>query len=448
METESLKQPYSLEAEQSLLGSVIIDPPSMNEIVSAVQPKYFFLPLHRMIFSCLMAMFETARPIDAVTLLDEMKKSPEYDDSAGRQYILQLADSVPTSRHIKSYAKIVRDKYYLRTLIDVSGQTIEEASDAASDAETVIDAAEQRIMNIRGGRSGELKPIREIIGQTMDYLGKISGDDKSEFLGIPTGFSTLDNVLTGLHRSDMIIVAARPGIGKSSFAMNVAQNVAKQNKAVVVFSLEMSADQLITRMLSTEALIDNKKLRSGEFKNDDWSRIVAAVSALYNIPMYIDDSADITVPEMKAKLRRVKNLGLVIVDYLQLMTGTRRTDSRVNEVAEITRGLKIMAKELNVPLIALSQMSRDVDKRKGENSTPVLSDLRESGSIEQDADIVIFLHPENAHLSPEERPESIDMKVLVEKNRHGERAALRFKYVGKYTKFTPVTEIYTGDEPY
>lgn len=448
METESVKQPYSLEAEQSLLGSIIIDPPSLNEVVSTIQPPYFFLQLHRTIYSCLMGMFETARPIDAVTLLDELKKTPDYDETTGKQYILQLAESVPTSRHIKTYANIVRDKYYLRSLIEASNITIDEASDAATEAEMVIDAAEQRIMNIRGGRSNELKPIREVISQTMEYLGKLSGEDKSEFMGIPTGFSTLDNVLTGLHKSDMIIVAARPGIGKSSFAMNVAQNVAKQGKPVVVFSLEMSADQLISRMLSTEALIDNKKLRSGEFKPDDWTRLVAAVSSLYNVPMYIDDSADISVSKMKAKLRRVKDLGLVIIDYLQLMNGSKRTDSRVNEVAEITRGLKIMAKELNVPLIVLSQMSRDVEKRKGENSTPVLSDLRESGSIEQDADIVIFLHPENNTLTAEERPESIDMKILVEKNRHGERAALKFKYTGKYTKFTPMTDAFDGTEPF
>lgn len=448
METESVKQPYSLEAEQSLLGSIIIDPPSLNEVVSTIQPPYFFLQLHRTIYSCLMGMFETARPIDAVTLLDELKKTPDYDETTGKQYILQLAESVPTSRHIKTYANIVRDKYYLRSLIEASNITIDEASDASTEAEMVIDAAEQRIMNIRGGRSNELKPIREVISQTMEYLGKLSGEDKSEFMGIPTGFSTLDNVLTGLHKSDMIIVAARPGIGKSSFAMNVAQNVAKQGKPVVVFSLEMSADQLISRMLSTEALIDNKKLRSGEFKPDDWTRLVAAVSSLYNVPMYIDDSADISVSKMKAKLRRVKDLGLVIIDYLQLMNGSKRTDSRVNEVAEITRGLKIMAKELNVPLIVLSQMSRDVEKRKGENSTPVLSDLRESGSIEQDADIVIFLHPENNTLTAEERPESIDMKILVEKNRHGERAALKFKYTGKYTKFTPMTDAFDGTEPF
>ena len=448
METESSRQPYSMEAEQSVLGSIIIDPPSINEAVGLLQPSYFYLPLHRTIYSCLIGMFETNKPIDAVTLMDELKKSPDYDEATGKQYILQLAQTVPTSRHIKSYATIIRDRYYLRALIDASRQSIDEANDASTEAESVIDAAEQRIMNIRGGQSTELKPIREVIGQTMDTLGKLSGDEKSEFMGIPTGFSTLDNVLTGLHKSDMIVLAARPGIGKSSFAMNVAQNVAKQGKTVVVFNLEMSADQLVSRMLSTEALIDNKKLRSGEFKNDDWNRLVAAVSSLYNIPMYIDDSAGITVPEMKAKLRRVKDLGFVVVDYLQLMTGTKRTDSRVNEVAEITRGLKIMAKELNVPFMVLSQMSRDVEKRKGENSTPVLSDLRESGSIEQDADIVIFLHPEGNQLSAEERPESIDMKVLVEKNRHGERAALRFKYTGKYTKFTPVTDAFDGDEPF
>ena len=446
MDIQDQKQPYSLEAEQSVLGSIIIDASSISEVISILQPSYFYLAQHRAIYSCLVGMFDMGKQIDAVTLLDEMQKSPDFDEVNSRQYILQLAESVPTSRHIKSYATIIRDRYYLRALIEASSIAIDEASDASTDAETVIDAAEQRIMNIRSGKSMELKPLSELIGVAMDRLSKMADEEnKEEFVGLPTGFSTLDSTLTGLHKGNLIILAARPGIGKSAFSMNIAQNVAKQGKAVAVFSLEMSGEEIIQRTLSTEALIDNKLLRSGEIKPDDWTRIAAAVSALYSIPLYIDDSAGITVPEMKAKLRRIKNLGLVVIDYLQLMNSAKRTENRVTEVADITRSIKIMAKELNVPIIALSQMSRESDKRKGENSMPMLSDLRESGSIEQDADVVIFLHQENRNQA-DEQPESIDINVIIAKNRHGERKKLRFKFAGKYTRFSAVTDDYSDDQ--
>ena len=446
MDNQDLKQPYSLEAEQSVLGSIIIDSASINEVVSILQPNYFFLAQHRTIYSCLVAMFDLGKQIDAVTLLDEMQKSPDFDEVNSRQYIFQLAESVPTSRHIKSYATIIRDRYYLRALIEASKIAIDDASEASTDAETVIDAAEQRIMNIRSGKSMELKPLNELISSAMDRLSKMADDEtKEEFVGLPTGFSTLDSTLTGLHKGNLIILAARPGIGKSAFSMNIAQNVAKQGKSVAVFSLEMSGEEIIQRILSTEALIDNKMLRKGEIKPDDWTRIAAAVSSLYNIPLFIDDSAGITVPEMKAKLRRIKNLGLVVIDYLQLMNSAKKTDNRVTEVADITRSIKIMAKELNVPIIALSQMSRESDKRKGENALPILSDLRESGSIEQDADVVIFLHQENRNQA-EEQPESLDVNVIIAKNRHGERKKLKFKFAGKYTRFSAVTDDFSDDQ--
>ena len=446
MDNQDLKQPYSLEAEQSVLGSIIIDSASINEVVSILQPNYFFLAQHRTIYSCLVAMFDLGKQIDAVTLLDEMQKSPDFDEVNSRQYIFQLAESVPTSRHIKSYATIIRDRYYLRALIEASKIAIDDASEASTDAETVIDAAEQRIMNIRSGKSMELKPLNELISSAMDRLSKMADDEtKDEFVGLPTGFSTLDSTLTGLHKGNLIILAARPGIGKSAFSMNIAQNVAKQGKSVAVFSLEMSGEEIIQRILSTEALIDNKMLRKGEIKPDDWTRIAAAVSSLYNIPLFIDDSAGITVPEMKAKLRRIKNLGLVVIDYLQLMNSAKKTDNRVTEVADITRSIKIMAKELNVPIIALSQMSRESDKRKGENALPILSDLRESGSIEQDADVVIFLHQENRNQA-EEQPESLDVNVIIAKNRHGERKKLKFKFAGKYTRFSAVTDDFSDDQ--
>lgn len=439
MDFEGIKQPYSLEAEQSVLGAVIIDPPAIESIVGIVQPQHFYLPQHQTIFSKMLLMFELGKPIDAVTLLEEIKKSDEYDDASGKQYILQLASIVPTSRHIESYAKIVRDKFYLRSIIEASRTTIEDASEATTEAETIIDAAEQRILDIRSGKSTELRPVKDVITETMDRISKLASADSAQYAGLSTGFATLDRVITGLNRSDLIILAARPGVGKTSFALNIAQNVALgSGKNVVMFSLEMSSDQLVSRMLSTESLVDSQKMRTGDISPDEWTRLASAVSNLYNIPMYVDDSAGITVTEMKAKLRRIKDVGLVVVDYLQLLTSSRRSESRVNEVSEITRNLKVMAKELDVPLLVLSQLSRDVEKRKGENTTPMLSDLRESGSIEQDADIVIFLHRDSAGDNPEDRPDILDIKVIVAKNRHGGTTALPFKFTGRFTKFSSV----------
>lgn len=439
MDLDSVKLPYSMEAEQSVIGSILIDPASIERVIGIVQPSNFYIPQHKSIFQHMLLMFELGRPIDAVTLLEELKKSGDYDETSGKQYLLQLANIVPTSRHITTYAEIVRDKYFLRSLIDVSRDTIADATEATTDAETVIDAAEQRILGIRSGKNTDLRSIQEVLTQTMDHLSRISGDDKKEFAGLSTGFSSLDNVTTGLNKSDLIILAARPGVGKTAFALNIAENVAKtSNKAVVMFSLEMSAEQLALRMLSTEALVDSMKMRNGDISSDEWQRLAGAVTNLYNLPIFIDDNAGITAGEMKAKLRKVKNLGLVVVDYLQLMSGGKMGDSRVNVVSEITRSLKIMAKDLNVPLIVLSQLSRDVEKRKGEGGTPVLSDLRESGSIEQDADIVVFLHQDKVPNDIDSKPDILEMKVIIAKNRHGNTYTLPFCFTGKFTKFTAV----------
>lgn len=446
MELDSVKLPYSMEAEQSVIGSILIEPSSLEKVIGIIQPNYFYIPQHKTIFQHMLFMLELGRQIDAVTILEELKKTGEYDEASGKQYLLQLANIVPTARHIVTYAEIVRDKFFLRSLIDVSRDTIADAIDATTDAENVIDAAEQRILNIRSGRNTDLKPIQQVLTATMDHLGRISGEDKKEFAGLPTGFSSLDTVTTGLNKSDLIILAARPGVGKTAFALNIAENVAKSSKkAVVIFSLEMSAEQLALRMLSTEALVDSMKMRNGDISSDEWMRLAGAVSSLYELPIFIDDNAGITVGEMKAKLRKVKNLGLVVVDYLQLMSGGKSGESRVNVVSDITRGLKIMAKDLNVPLVVLSQLSRDVEKRKGEGGTPVLSDLRESGSIEQDADIVIFLHQDKVSNEIDEKPDILEMKVIVAKNRHGNTYTLPFCFTGKFTKFSAVDNFHSEE---
>ena len=307
-----------------------------------------------------------------------------------------------------------------------------------------LKALEQKIYDIRQGRNIQgLIPIGDAISEAYDRLGKIAGPDKEKYIGARTGFTYLDAITSGLNKSDLIIIAARPGMGKTSFAMNIATNVARHSdKDVVVFNLEMSREQLATRLLSTEALVDSNCLRNGRISGDDWVRLATSAGYLSGLPLYIDDTASMTVPQMKAKLRRTKNLGLVIIDYLQLMESTTKSDNRVVVISEITRQLKVMAKELNVPVILLSQLSRSVESRT--DKRPMLSDLRESGSIEQDADIVLFLY-RDAYYNKESTRQNIS-ECRVEKNRHGETGTVELIWDGQYTRFSN-PDFHTETEP-
>lgn len=439
---EGLSVPYSLEAEQSVLGAILIDPASITEVLEYIKTEYFYLPQHREIFTVMVQMFSDSTAIDFVTLLERLKTEGVYDDAGGKAYLMQLAQMVPSVANVGAYARIVQEKYFLRSLINASKEIISAASEEGDEARIIIDAAEQKIYDIRQGKSTEgLRHIKDIIIETYDRLHQLSSEDKNKYLGVPTGFSELDRMITGLNRSDLLLLAARPAMGKSAFALNIAQNVAAKGEKVAFFSLEMTREQNVSRLLSGEAMVDNRSLRTGELNADDWVRLAQAADDLSKCQMYFDDTSGITVPEMKAKCRRVRNLGLVVIDYLQLMSSGRRIENRVQEVSEITRSLKIMAKDLNVPVLTLSQLSRGTEARQGHR--PQLSDLRESGSIEQDADIVMFLYRDEYYEQSEENHNKAT--CIVAKNRHGSVGDIPLHWDGAHTKFTS-QELYR-DEP-
>ena len=425
--------PYSLEAEQSVLGSILIDPAVMSQVLDYLKPEYFYLSQHRGIFTTMHRMFSGSKVIDFVTLLDELKAEGLYDDAGGKAYLLQLAEMVPSVANVHAYAKIVQEKYFLRSLISVSKEIIASAQEEADDVQTVVDAAEQKIYDIRQDKQNDgLRHVKDVILSTYDRLGRVNGDDKEKYKSISSGFSELDRYISGLNRSDLILLAARPAMGKSAFALNIAQNVAKNGGTVAVFSLEMTREQNVERMLSVQSRIESHVLRAGELTADDWVRLAAASDTLSKCELYLDDTSGITVPEIKARCRRLRGLDLVVIDYLQLLSSGRRIENRVQEVSEITRNLKIMAKDLNVPLLCLSQLSRGTEAAG--NHRPQLSHLRESGSIEQDADIVLFLYREDYY---NENGENHNQATcIVGKNRHGALGDIQLHWDGAHTEFT------------
>ena len=427
--------PHSIEAEQSVLGSILYDPNVLAVVLEKIKPEYLFLEQHRQLFSIMVRQFSDGSTSDIVTVLNEALAMKIFDtEQEGKHYLASMVQSVPSVSNVEDYCNIVAEKYYARTLAATAQQILSDIASGGYSASSLLDSAEQKIYDIRQGRDTTgLTPLNDVVYGAYDQLAKITGPDKEKYLGARTGFTKLDTYTTGLNRSDLIILAARPAMGKTSFAMNIALNVArKTEKQVAVFSLEMSKEQLATRLLSTEALVDSKKLRSGLLEKDDWMRLASSADTLCRMPMLIDDTPGITVQQMKAKLRRVKNLGLVVIDYLQLMNSTLKTDNRVVIISEITRQLKIMAKELDVPIILLSQLSRGPESRT--DKRPMLSDLRESGSIEQDADIVMFLY-RDAYYNPTTCTSPNVSECIVAKNRHGEVGTVEMVWDGQFTRF-------------
>lgn len=427
--------PHSIEAEQSVLGAIISDPQVLSDVIELIKPEYFYNDQHKALYSIMLQMNSMSLPVDIVTVLNEAEKQHIFESPAeGRRYLAEIGNLLPSTANIESYCKIVADKYFLRSLSYVARTILEEVQSGEQNAQLLLDAAEQKIYDIRQGRDVRgLVPLSEAISEAYDRLGKISGPDKEKYVGARTGFTLLDSITSGLNKSDLIIIAARPGMGKTSFAMNIATNVARRaEKEVVTFNLEMSKEQIATRILSTEALVESNTLRNGRISGDDWVKLATSAGYLSTLPLYIDDTASMTVQKMKAKLRRTKNLGLVIIDYLQLMESTSKSDNRVTVISEITRQLKVMAKELNVPVILLSQLSRAVESRT--DKRPMLSDLRESGSIEQDADIVLFLY-RDAYYNKESQRQNIS-ECIVAKNRHGETGTVELIWDGQYTRFS------------
>ncbi len=427
--------PRSIEAEQSILGAVLADPSVLPLVVEKIKPEYFYGQQHRSLYSIIMRMFTGGANADIITVLNEAEKLHIFENAAeGRRYLANLAEILPSTANIESYCRIVAEKYYIRSLSYAARSILQDVQSGEHNAQILLDSAEQKIYDIREGRNVQgLVPISDAVAEAYDKIGKIAGPDKDKYIGARTGFTYLDSITSGLNKSDLIILAARPAMGKTSFAMNIATNVARRSeKDVVIFNLEMSKDQLATRMLSTEALVDSNSLRNGRISTDDWVRLATSAGYLSNLSLYIDDTASMTVPQMKAKLRRTKNLGLVVIDYLQLMDSTSKSDNRVVVISEITRQLKVMAKELNVPVILLSQLSRGVESRT--DKRPMLSDLRESGSIEQDADIVLFLY-RDAYYNKESTRQNIS-ECIVAKNRHGETGTVELIWDGQYTRFS------------
>lgn len=430
--------PFSLEAEQTVLGALLLNTETLSTVMEYLKPESFYKEQHREIYSIIIRMFSNGGSPDLITVINETVSCGVFETSAmAKAYLKGIIENVPTVSNIRSYAKIVEEKYLLRSLIQVAAEIMDNAQSGQDEAKTILDNAEQKIYDIRQGRDiSGLTRIDDVILSSFDRLEQISGPDRESFLGNKTGFSQLDAVTSGLNKSDLLIVAARPGMGKSAFALNIAVNMCKSaKKAVVIFSLEMGKEQLVTRMLSSESLVNNSVLRNGRLTHEDWSKLAAGAESLSSLPIFLDDTAGISVPQMKAKLRRVKNLGLVIIDYLQLMEGSKKAaGNRVQEVSEITRQLKLMAKELNVPVMTLSQLNRGVEGRT--DRRPMMSDLRESGSIEQDADIIMFLYRQGYY--EKENPDQSTSECIVAKNRHGETGKVYLAWNGEYTLFRSI----------
>ena len=431
------KLPFSMPAEQSLLGSVLIDPASLTEVAGLINAEDFYLTEHKQIYLAMLELFRANNEIDVVTLIDMLVVKGIYDKSGGEDYIRTLTEAVPDALNVKDYARIVKEKSVLRQLIAACAEISESAYSEQESVSGVLDHAQNLIFQIAQGRDTKnFRHIREVLGDVYGHLHELN-TNREATRGTQTGFSALDRVLAGLGKSDLVLVGARPGMGKTSFALNIATNVAKQTKKkVCIFSLEMSAEQLVNRVLSSEALVNSYALRTGELSPEDWEHLAVAAGELAGCDILIDDSSGLTVTAMKAKLRRVQNLGMVIIDYLGLMQGDHHTDNRVQEISEITRSLKILAKELMVPVICCAQLSRGPESRT--DKKPMLSDLRDSGSIEQDADTVIFLYRSEYYKTGEANQDTSVAEVIIAKNRHGSTGTVNMGWNGQFTKFITI----------
>ncbi len=431
----SRQPPHSLEAEQSVLGSILIDSRCVADIIGILKPEDFYLQQNREIFEAVYSMFNFSQTIDPVTVLDKMREMGVYHDNS-RDYILQLMEITPTAANAARYAGIVRDKSMLRGLAQAAVDISETVQSQVGTPAEMLESAEKKIYALRKGERGDsLEHVGTVLHKVFDRLTELSQSD-SLIPGLSSGLRDLDMKINGLNKSDLILVAARPAMGKSAFALNIGVNVAKKyNKTVAIFNLEMSKEQLVMRLLANESFVELQKLATGKLSDEEWGKLSMAASALSQTDIRIDDNPSVTVADINAKCRRLDNLGLVIIDYLQLMQGSgygKGGDNRVTIVGEISRALKIMAKELNIPVICLSQLSRAVESRT--DKRPILSDLRESGAIEQDADSVMFLYRDEYY--NENTEEKGIAECIVAKNRHGETGTVKLQWIGQYQMFS------------
>lgn len=443
MELSSHKvPPQNIEAEQSVLGGILIENEALNKVVEILSPDDFYRDSHRKIFNALIDLSERDEPADLITLTNELRKRDQLEAVGGATYLASLIDAVPTAANIEYYAKIVREKAILRKLIETSTEIITQSYQDRSDVETFLDEAEKSIFEITERR---VKPsfysIREVIKTSLDAITKLY-EKKELITGVPSGFKDLDRMTAGFQPSDLIIVAGRPSMGKTAFCLNIAQYAAVERKIpVALFSLEMSKEQLVLRMLCAQSEVEGTRLRTGFLQESDWTKLTLAAGTLYEAPIFIDDTAALSVLELRAKARRLKaehQLGLIVIDYLQLMKGRAKAESRQQEISEISRSLKALAKELNLPVIAVSQLSRKPEERHG--NRPQLSDLRESGAIEQDADLILFVFREEVYNRTEENQGKAE--IIIGKQRNGPIGKVDLAFIDKLTAFK---NLYRGE---
>ena len=432
--------PHDIEAEQAVIGSMLTDKDAVMEAVEVLKPESFYREDNKLIFTAIVNLYNKSEPIDLVTVKDELFSMGSFEKVGGFEYLVTLPDKVPTTANVQKYIKIVEEKWTLRNLIKTANEIIDLGYNPTEDVEDIMAGAEKKIFDIIQKNSQKTyTPINEVLVESFTKLEELY-NRKSKITGVPTGFSDFDNMTAGLQGSDLILIAARPAMGKTAFALNIAAHAAiRENVPVALFSLEMSKDQLVNRILCMEAMVDSNKVRTGKLEEDDWNKLAGVVGPISDSGIYIDDTPGISIMEIRTKCRKLKmekDIGLIVIDYIQLIQGSsnRKNGSREQEIAEISRTLKILAKELNVPVVALSQLSRAVEQRP--DHRPMLSDLRESGSIEQDADIVIFLYRDD-YYNPDSEDKDI-AEVIIAKHRAGSTGTVELLWLGNYTKFANI----------
>ena len=436
--------PHDIEAEQAVLGSCLTDKDAVMEAVEKLKPESFYREDSKLIFEAIFNLYNRSEPIDLVTVKDELTSMGSFENIGGYEYLATLPDKVPTTTNVQKYIEIVEEKNTLRNLIKTANEIIELGYNPTEDVDDIMAGAEKKIFDIIQKKNQKsYTPIKDVLIDSFTKLEELY-NQKSRITGVPTGFADLDDKTAGLHGSDLILIAARPAMGKTAFALNIAAHAAiRENVPVAVFNLEMSKDQLVNRMLCMEAMVDSNKVMTGKLDEDDWSKLAGVVGPMSDAGIYIDDTPGISITEIRTKCRKLKmekDIGLIVIDYIQLIqgSGSRKNGSREQEIAEISRSLKILAKELNVPVIALSQLSRAVESRP--DHRPMLSDLRESGSIEQDADIVMFLYRDD-YYNPDSEEKDIS-EVIIAKHRAGSTGTIKLLWMGNYTKFVNLARGY------
>lgn len=435
MEDMTRVPPHSVESEQSILGSILLDKDAIITVTETIKPGDFYKEAHKIIYECMLSLNNKGEPIDLITLTEELKNQGYLNDVGGISYITSLSTIVPTTSNVKYYADIVKDKSVLRKLIKASNDIISLGYDGTTKIQDVLDKAEKKIFDISQEKTNDdFKPINLVLMDTYDMIENLY-TNKSDVTGITTGFKDLNKKINGLQRTDLVLIAARPAMGKTAFSLNLVQNAAlKGDASVAVFSLEMSKEQLVQRMLSSQSNVELKKIKTGTLNNNDWPRIIDAMAVLSEAKIHIDDTPGITISELRSKCRKLKiekGLDLILIDYLQLMEGEGNNESRQQEISKISRSLKKIAKELDCPVVALSQLSRAPEQRA--DHRPMLSDLRESGAIEQDADIVMFLYRDE-YYHPDSESKNIG-EIIIAKNRHGETGAVELVWLGEVQRF-------------